>query len=198
MGAGTLWYARAPGSSDAWLFGTARGESILPPMSYVVDFLPGLVVFGIGVMMMVAPLTALVMASVPEEHSGVASALNNAISRVGPQLAGALLFIAIAATFYGALAERVPGLDTSRDDVRAAVAPLNRPKADARLELRSGRRIASAALAEPSRDASTEAFHVAMVLAAGLLFGGAVVSAVGIRNPPRRARETATGPGAAS
>jgi hypothetical protein len=53
---------------------------------------------------MVAPLTTALMTSVPVRNSGVASAINNAISRVGPQLAGAVIFVAITASFYSGMA----------------------------------------------------------------------------------------------
>ena len=59
------------------------------------------------------PLTTALMASVPENRAGLGSAVNNAISRVGPQLAGALIFVAITAAFYANLSSRVPGIDTS-------------------------------------------------------------------------------------
>jgi EmrB/QacA subfamily drug resistance transporter len=49
--------------------------------SYVADILPPLIVFGLGIALTVAPLTATVMASVEERHAGVASAVNNAVAR---------------------------------------------------------------------------------------------------------------------
>ena len=127
--------------------------------------------FGIGLMIMVAPLTTALMTSVPKQNSGVASAVNNAISRVGPQLAGALIFVAIAASFYHGLASRVPGLDTSSDRVRNLAAPLNQPDDAASLEVKAA-----------ARGASTDAFHLGMFIAAGLLFAGAAVNGVWIRN----------------
>jgi hypothetical protein len=120
---------------------------------------------------MVAPLTTALMASVPVARSGLASAINNAVSRVGPQLAGAVVFIAVTAVFYAVLGELDPGL-AGDGAVRAAFPPLNRPVGDVTPEeLR-------AAMA-----ASARAFHGAMLLAAVLLFGGALVNAVGIRDP---------------
>ena len=58
--------------------------------------------FGLGATLMVAPLTATVMRSVPVERAGVASAVNTAISDVGPQLAVAILFVAMTQNFYSA------------------------------------------------------------------------------------------------
>ena len=90
MGLGVLWFARIPPASHPWVFGGSAGQRFLPPGSYWVDLLPGYLLFGVGIMVMVAPLTTALMSSVPKHNSGVASAVNNAISRVGPQLAGAV------------------------------------------------------------------------------------------------------------
>jgi hypothetical protein len=142
-----------------------------PPLDYLIHLLPGFAIFGLGLMAMVAPLTTALMASVPPEHAGCASALNNAISRVGPQLAGALIFVAITAGFYADLGRSVPSLDVSSTVVRRQLAPLNAP---------------AAAVAPPTaraaREASTRMFHLAMGLAAGLVAGGGAVNGIGIHN----------------
>lgn len=62
-----------------------------PDPTYVVDVLPGIVVFGLGLALMVAPLTATVLASAPDEHAGLASGVNNALARAGSLLAVAAL-----------------------------------------------------------------------------------------------------------
>ncbi len=45
--------------------------------SYVLYVLPAVVVFGLGLAITVAPLTATAMSSAPSDHAGVASAVNN-------------------------------------------------------------------------------------------------------------------------
>ncbi len=172
MALGALLLARAPATSQAWLFRPDTPATFLPPGSYAIDFLPGLIVFGIGVMIMVAPLTTALMTSVPVESSGTASAINSTISEVGPQLAGALIFVAITAGFYAQVAARVPGLDTSSPAVRREIAPLN--------PLPTG---APADQVTAARDASAASFHLAMLISAGLLLGGAAINAAGIRAP---------------
>src|SRR5687767_1106979 len=129
---------------------------------------------------MVAPLTTALMTSVPVRHSGVASAINNAISRVGPQLAGALIFVIITSSFYASLSMRVPGVDPSSPDLRRAVAPLNQPAEGT-----------PAAIVAASRDASQEAFRLAMLVSAALLLGGAAINAIGIRSQPQAQTEPA-------
>jgi EmrB/QacA subfamily drug resistance transporter len=178
MAAGLLYLVRLPADSQPWILGTGPGESLLPPADYYVDFLPAFLVFGFGLAVMVAPLTTALMTSVPAHRSGVASAINNAVSRVGPPLATALIFIAVVSSFYGAIQERVPGVDTSSDQFRQQVAPLNPPERGASPEVRA------AAL-----ESSTDAFHLAMLVAAGLMLAGAATNAIGIRNPSKEEEE---------
>jgi MFS family permease len=59
--------------------------------SYVISVLPAVVVFGIGLAITVAPLTSTAMNSAPAEHAGIASAVNNDLSRFGGLLAVAIL-----------------------------------------------------------------------------------------------------------
>ncbi|MGH2498658.1 MAG: MFS transporter, partial [Candidatus Limnocylindria bacterium] len=163
MALGILWFARIPPDSAPWAFTPGDAATYLPSLGYLRDFLPGQLVFGLGLAIMVAPLTTCLMTSVPARNSGVASAINNAISRVGPQLAGAAIFVAITASFYAGLESRVPGLDAADPSVRQALSPLNAPKLDgpgASPPLADAQRVRDAA-----RVASTDAFHLAMLVA---------------------------------
>ncbi|HEU4656542.1 MAG TPA: MFS transporter [Capillimicrobium sp.] len=54
---------------------------------YLTEVLPGVLVLGFGLALTVAPLTATVLGGVEERHAGMASAINNAIARVGGLLA---------------------------------------------------------------------------------------------------------------
>jgi EmrB/QacA subfamily drug resistance transporter len=64
---------------------------IEPGDSYVTAVLPAVVVFGAGLTLVVAPVTATVLAAADARHSGIASGINNAVSRVGGLLAVAVL-----------------------------------------------------------------------------------------------------------
>ena len=66
-----------------------------PGVDYWTDVLPGLTVFGLGLALLVAPLTATVLASAPDEHAGIASGVNNAVARTGSLLAVAALPVAV-------------------------------------------------------------------------------------------------------
>jgi MFS family permease len=59
--------------------------------SYVIDVLPGVTVFGLGLAITVGPLTAAVLAAVDDRHLGVGSAFNNAVARTAGMLAVAVL-----------------------------------------------------------------------------------------------------------
>jgi len=67
---------------------------IHPGDSYLPAVLPSLIVFGVGLAALITPITATVLASVDSQHSGIASAVNNALSRLGQMIAVAALPLA--------------------------------------------------------------------------------------------------------
>jgi EmrB/QacA subfamily drug resistance transporter len=68
---------------------------VTPGASYLLGVLPGLLVFGLGLSAMVAPVTATVLAAAPERYAGVSSGVNNAVARTGSLLAVAVLPAAV-------------------------------------------------------------------------------------------------------
>lgn len=71
--------------------GLALFARIGPGGSYAADVLPAVLVFGFGMAITVAPLTATVLGAAPTEHSGVASAVNNGVARTASLIAVAVL-----------------------------------------------------------------------------------------------------------
>ena len=69
-----------------------------PGDTYVSTVLPAVIVFGIGLTLVVAPVTATVLAAADARHSGIASGINNAVSRVAGLLAVAVLPLAAGLT----------------------------------------------------------------------------------------------------
>src|SRR4051812_7479369 len=126
---------------------------------YASEVLPAVLVFGLGLSLTVAPLTATVLGGVSEEHAGIASAVNNATARVGGLLAVAAIGAVVSAAWAGAL----PG---NADPQAFAAAP--RPS-----------------LRPLYESAAEDAFHVAMLTTAGLVALGGVLAAIGIVNPRR-------------
>jgi hypothetical protein len=112
------------------------------------------------------------------QKAGLGSAINNAISRVGPQLAGALIFVFLTASFYSYIATRRADINVNDPAFRKAVSPLNPTSL-----LGMGNLV---------RDASTTAFHLAMMVGAALLILGAIVNAIGIQDPSKAAERAVT------
>lgn len=150
---------------------------------YLGAVLPGVALFGLGLAATVAPLTATVLGSVEQRHAGIASGINNAVSRVAGLVAIAALGAGVSAEFAATLDGRLAG-EPLRPPARAAVAeaksrPLVGPGA-------AGLPRAERPLLEPAIDGASEAgFHLGMGLAAALVLSGGLVSAAGIRNPRR-------------
>ncbi len=144
--------------------------------SYVPDVLPGVVVFGLGLSMTVAPLTAAVLAGAPPHHSGIASGVNNAVARVAGLLAVAVVGAVCAAQFASTLDARLPAQlhPQTRDAVAlmkkrtlvtnaSAAAPVDRAQMHAALE-----------------DAAVKAFHLGIGIAGVLAIIGGLVSLAGL------------------
>jgi EmrB/QacA subfamily drug resistance transporter len=62
-----------------------------PQTAYLSGVLPGVLLFGVGLVLTVAPLTATALNSAPDEKSGIASAINNGAASAGPLIVIALL-----------------------------------------------------------------------------------------------------------
>ncbi len=170
MAAGLAWFSRVPADSQPWTFSPSDPSTFLPPTSSLVDVLPFVLLFGVGISLVVAPLTSTLMSSVPVRNAGVASAINNAVSRIGQPILLAVIFIVVTGSFYTSLATAVPGLDPDSTDLRAQVQPLNPPREGS-----------SQDVIDAAREASTQAFHLAALVCAGLLVGGAAANWYGLR-----------------
>ena len=69
--------------------------------SYVLDLLPALLVFALGLALTVAPLTATVLADADEHDAGIASAVNNAVARVAGLVGVSVVGVLVAGTLVG-------------------------------------------------------------------------------------------------
>ena len=82
---------------------TAGGFALLGLVSketrYSYGFLPGVLVLGVGITLTVAPLTSFLMASVAASRRGVASAVNNSVSRLGGLISVSIVAVAVSHTF---------------------------------------------------------------------------------------------------
>ncbi|WP_241521638.1 MFS transporter [Arthrobacter pityocampae] len=69
-----------------------------PDASYLVDVLPSVIVLGLGLSLLVAPLTSTALSAVPEGQAGLASGVNNAVARAAGLMAIAVLPAAVGLT----------------------------------------------------------------------------------------------------
>lgn len=89
--------------------------------SYWTSFFPAVMLMSVGMTVSVAPLTTTVMGAVEARRAGVASGINNAISRIAALLAVAVFGVLMLNTFNNSLTERLNALPVSAE-VRAQLA----------------------------------------------------------------------------
>jgi EmrB/QacA subfamily drug resistance transporter len=158
--------------------------------SYLADVLPGLLVFGVGLSATVAPLTATVLDSVDEHRVGIASGVNNGVSRVAGLLAIAVLGAVISAHFGSALDSNLGSQPLSGQGANivtdAKAQPLAVPDTED-LPPAEADRVATA-----SAEASTSAFHLGVLIAGILMILGGIAAGIGIENPRRRVEAVPT------
>jgi EmrB/QacA subfamily drug resistance transporter len=158
--------------------------------SYWTTFFPAIVSLGFGMSLVIAPLTTTAMSSVSGSHSGLASGVNNAISRTAGLLAIPLLGIFVFLTFSATLDTQTASLDLSpqarqqleigKVDLGAAQVP----------EGVSGQ--VAADVEQAVAESFVAGFRVAMVTAAGLAMASAVASALIIEGKGSAARTEPT------
>jgi EmrB/QacA subfamily drug resistance transporter len=152
---------------------------------YVSDVLPGLLVFGVGLSMTVAPLTSTVLADADDSNAGIASGVNNAIARVASLVAIAAVGAVVAATFGSKLDEEVGEQALARPEVARAVEQAQQQPL-AVVEVQGVPDDVAASVSESAEDASVSAFRMGLGIATALVALGGVLGLIGITNPRRR------------
>jgi len=152
-------------------------------VNYLTDLLPALVVFALGLSMTVAPLTATVLADADESNAGIASGTNNAIARVASLIAIAAVGALVASSFGASLRDDL-GAAASRPSVSHAIDAAEKQPL-AHVKATGAPPGVRARLEQASEDASVDAFHLAIGIAATLVALGGVLGLAGIVNPRR-------------
>jgi EmrB/QacA subfamily drug resistance transporter len=143
--------------------------------SYWTTFFPGVAVLGAGMAVTVAPLTSTVMSSLDSRHAGVASGVNNAVSRVGGLLAIAVFGVVLSGAFHnhaGAQLAALPISAPARSAVNGQLDKLAGADLRAVPTLSAEQRVQVRAAIDGS---FVSAFGVVMICAALLAFASAVV-----------------------
>lgn len=149
--------------------------------SYFSTFFPGMAVLGLGMGVTVAPLTTAVMGSVDRRHAGVASGVNNAVSRAAGLLAVAVLGVVLQSRFDHALDAKLETLQLPAS-IAAKVAAERTKLGAAQLD-------DVGPLHDALRDAFARAFvagfRTVMLACAALAALGGVVAWIMVRNDAR-------------
>jgi EmrB/QacA subfamily drug resistance transporter len=151
--------------------------------SYWTTFFPAIVVLGLGMSLVIAPLTTTAMNSVSGRHSGLASGVNNAVARTAGLLAIPVLGICVFMVFSSGLDARVQSLDLSsraQKQLEAEKVDLGGAEVPPDVSGETGAKIERAV-----DESFLAAFRLAMLIAAGLAVSGAVAAAVIIEGKGR-------------
>jgi EmrB/QacA subfamily drug resistance transporter len=152
--------------------------------TYLSQVVPGLALFGLGLAMTVAPLTATVLGDADERQAGIASGVNNAVARVAGLLAIAALGAVVSAQFSASADAHLSNRQLSSTARAAVDEAKDRPfttHEGGSVTGPEGQRVEDALA-----DASVSAFRLGIAIAAALVVLGGVVSAFGIQNPRRK------------
>jgi EmrB/QacA subfamily drug resistance transporter len=154
--------------------------------AYGTTFLPPVAVLGLGMAIVVAPLTATAMAAVEAQHAGVASGVNNAVARVAGLIAIAVLGAVLVAVFDARVSAGLDKLHLSaaaRDAINRELPKLagaNLAEGSIRVAVPPDQRLQVRRVID---DAFVSSFRLVMVVGATMAFAAAVGGAL-IRDRP--------------
>ena len=144
------------------------------PTQYWSTFFPGILIFGAGMTFVVAPLTATVMGCVSDQYSGVASGVNNAVTRTSGVFANAVFGALAVLVFSSALQKDLAKTsfdEESKREIAAQVVNLGNAKAPSHLPDADRHQIQ-----ELYQQGFLDAYRTIMILAAALCFGATLMA----------------------
>ena len=148
--------------------------------TYWKTFFPPMAVLGLGMAITVAPLTTTVMNSVKQSHAGIASGINNAVSRTAGLLAIAVLGLIMFYVFTNCVAGRLDRLNVDAN-VRQAVSEQRVKLAAAELPPNLDPETRTA-VTQVIDECFVSGFRQVMMCGAGLAFASSLIAAVVIRS----------------
>ena len=145
------------------------------PASYWTSFLPGVALFGVGMGFTVAPLSASVMGSVETHYSGVASGINNAVSRTAGVLAIAVVGSVALIAFSGALDTRTANLPMPPQAHQSLMAEAGKLGGASVPQGMTGS--GATAVSNAIKMSFVDTFRLVMLISAGLAWAAALATA---------------------
>ncbi len=148
-------------------------------VNYWTQLFPPIVLFGVGLAITVAPLTAAILGDVEPSQAGIASAVNNAVARIAGLVAVAAVGAIVAGQFSSVVNQKMASSTVSADAITSAkrvsfeTVPPKPYQHDETFK-------------HALSDASVSGFHAGTATVAGLLIAGGGVSLIGIRNPIKK------------
>lgn len=152
--------------------------------SYWTTFFPAVTVLGVGMAISVAPLTTTVMGAVKVRSSGLASGINNAVSRTAGLLSVAVFNIVVLSVFNNGLDRRLAILKIP-PEVQQMLAEQQSKLAGAEIPPGLSNEM-SAALSRVIAESFVDGFRWVMLIATGLALVSALVAALMIKGKVRR------------
>ncbi len=181
--------ARWPLMVGAVVAAVGYGLLMIPNVggSYWTTFFPAIVVLGLGMAVSVAPLTTTVMNAVAENRAGVASGVNNAVSRTAGLLGIAALGVVILSAFNHGLERHIEQLN---------LAPEARRALDGQRAQLAGAELPSSvndetgtALRQAINESFVAGFRRVMAMAAGMALASALIAWIMIDGEAKRRPE---------
>ncbi|WP_017318225.1 MFS transporter [Mastigocladopsis repens] len=143
---------------------------------YWTTFFPGIMVFGLGMAITVAPLTTAVMGSVGTHYAGTASGINNAVSRTAGVLAIAIVGSVALCTFAGALQDHTANIHLTQTGRIFLQSQANQLGQTSLLTGVAPQNVA--AVEKAIKLAFVDTFRVVMIICAGLAWVSALMAAL--------------------